>query len=377
MKSVVLGGLVAGVIYAGQHFYPASPVSPVVSIDVVWLDPINSVETVPVLAEAEVVEKAPVPENAPPVLEEVRGTVASGNVALPSSLTETGSTPSPVPVSDPVPLVPAADVRAAQPSSPDVSGPGLRSATPMMEESVRPMRLFAKPFTRQGKQPIVAVVIEGLGMSHGATTAAVQDLPGGVSLAYSPYAPNLSEQMERARVAGHELLLMLPMQPAAGQDDAGPDALMTVLPESTNMVRLKDVLGRGTGYVGVMPYMGGGFMASADGFRPVLRRIWENGLLFVGGIETPPVVLRDVADSLGIRALMPDAVIDTSLARKEIDAQLAKLVETAKKNGFALGVAGAYPVTIERLSVWAQGLKSSKVALAPVSAVFEAHGEAR
>lgn len=361
--------LVAAAIGVVHYTLPVRYASPVVSVKVNWLEAVDkSPSMAPAAVEAREVEAAPLPADAPRVAPVEAVEPPSEAAAVP----ETVMPAPPVknveevpPVADPVPLVPAVVPENVSP------------AKALLPEGEWPLRVYAKPFTRQGRQPLVAVVVDGLGLSQGATTASVQDLPGSVSLAFSPYAPHLSEQMDQARIAGHELLLMVPMQSGSESEDAGPDALMASLPESVNLTRLQDVLGRGAGYVGILPYMGRGYMADAGHLRPVMRRVSEHGLVFVGNGEASQVVVRDVADSLGVHALVPDAVIDASLSRKGIDAQLDKLVEAARRNGFALGIAGAYPVTIERLSVWAQGLKASKVALAPVSAVFSVMEESR
>lgn len=368
----VLALLVAATVYGVRYVMPVVHVSPVASAQVRWLEPVAG-RNVPDPGLVREVDVPPVPVDAP-LVEVVPDTPAQPVVPpVPMEESSVKDVVPEAPAAGPMPLVPSVAPGAEQ----VVASKEVSPAKVLIPEGEWPRRIYAKPFTRQGKQPIIAVVVDGLGLSQGATTAAVQDLPGSVSLAFSPYAPHLSEQMEQARIAGHELLLMVPMQSGSEGEDAGPDALMTTLPESVNMTRLQDVLGRGAGYVGILPYMGGGYMGDAGHLRPVMRHVWENGLAFVGNGDATPLVVRDVAMSLGAHALLPDAVIDVSLSRKDIDAQLEKLVETARKNGFALGIAGAYPVTIERLSVWAQGLKSSKVALAPVSAVFNAMVESR
>ena len=67
----------------------------------------------------------------------------------------------------------------------------------------------------------MAVLVTGLGLADRLTARALT-LPGAVGLSFSPYAGAAAWQA-RARAAGHEALLMLPLQPERfPHDDAGP-----------------------------------------------------------------------------------------------------------------------------------------------------------
>ena len=50
--------------------------------------------------------------------------------------------------------------------------------------------------------------MEDLGLSRAATEAAIAKLPPSVTLAFSPYARNLKTWPERAKGAGHEVLVV-------------------------------------------------------------------------------------------------------------------------------------------------------------------------
>jgi hypothetical protein len=59
-------------------------------------------------------------------------------------------------------------------------------------------------------------------------------------------------------------------------------------------------------------------------------------------------------------------------AKDLIDAELAALEKIAIQRGSALGTSGSYPITIERVKVWAQTLEQKGLALVPVSALVVA-----
>ncbi len=229
-------------------------------------------------------------------------------------------------------------------------------------------RAFARAFDEADRRPRLAVLVIGLGMSETTTRMAIEQLPGPISLAFSPYGPNLESQMAAARAAGHEVLLGLPMEPANFPlNDPGPRALMTGNPLPENMARLQWVLGRGTGYVGVTNaasavLRGERFMASSEAMRPVYEVLRERGLLF---IEARPG--ERVTTAVPARAA--DLVVDERMSRPEIEARLVELERLARERGVALGIAGPSQVTLERLASWVQGVEFRGVVLAPVSAV--------
>src|SRR5947209_4439187 len=97
-----------------------------------------------------------------------------------------------------------------------------------------------------GRFWLLVLAVLGLG-------AAIRTLPSAATLAISPYAGNLDRLLSAARLAGHEYLLSIPMEPQ-GFPTNDPDdhhALMSTLPPQQNITRLRWVLSRLAGYVGV------------------------------------------------------------------------------------------------------------------------------
>ncbi|WP_269815550.1 divergent polysaccharide deacetylase family protein [Elioraea thermophila] len=229
-------------------------------------------------------------------------------------------------------------------------------------------RSFARPFDESDRRPRLAILVVGLGMSETATRFAIDQLPGAISLAFSPYGLNLDTQMAAARAAGHEVLLGIPMEPANFPlNDPGPRALMTGNPPPENLARLQWVLGRGTGYVGVTNaasavLRGERFMTATEAMRPVYEVLQQRGLLF---IEARPGERAPTA----VPSRTADLVVDERMSRPEIEARLADLERLARERGVALGIAGPSQLTLERLAAWSQGVEFRGVLLAPVSAV--------
>jgi polysaccharide deacetylase 2 family uncharacterized protein YibQ len=237
----------------------------------------------------------------------------------------------------------------------------------------RAWQVYARPFEASDKRPRIAILVSGLGTSEAATEAAIQGLPGGVTLAFWPYSDKLDHWIKLARAAGHEVVLNLPMEPENYPAfDPGPKTLLTSLSPQQNLERLEWALSRVTGYVGVADFQGSRFTASRRDLEPVLETLNQRGLIFVDSRATPRSMTPEIAYLMGLPWASNSRFLDDAqVSRTAIDARLRELETIARTEKRALGIGAAYPVTLERISTWAKGLNEKGFALAPVTAVLE------
>jgi uncharacterized protein len=309
--------------------------------------------------------------------------------ALPAPAPSGASQPTPAPASAEPPqqvALPPAPATKPQVSAPAKVEPLFPAPDPaLVERSAigplptvgpdgrKPWQVYARPFDRSDRRPRIAVLVTGLGLSGAATEAAINDLPGGVTLGFNPYAPQINDWIERARAAGHEVLLSLAMEPSDyPRVDPGPHTLLVSLNRQQNLERLQWVLSRVTGYVGVVTSAGSRFTTSQGDLLPVLDEIKRRGLMFVDSRATDRSVAGSLAKSIGLPRAVSDVALDQQqVSRDAIDQRLQQLEAQARQSGTALGLGEVYPVTIERLALWIPGLERKGVALAPVSAVAD------
>tara|TARA_R110000787_G_scaffold5473_25_gene20015 strand:+ start:235 stop:1032 length:798 start_codon:yes stop_codon:yes gene_type:complete len=231
-------------------------------------------------------------------------------------------------------------------------------------------RIYARPFDRTDKRPKIAIVLYGIGPSASAMRAAIQGLPGPVTLAFSPYADNLSDGIATARAAGHETLLMVPMEPSNyPQFDPGPKGLLTSLKPEDNISRLEWMLARTTGYVGVTSFMGSRFTREHRHMSAVLQQLRRRGLLYLESRTTAANLIGEIARTAQVPFAANALFIDQRASRPAIDSQLQEIERLARKLGQAIGMAYPYPVTLERLSAWSREVGKRGFVLAPVSAL--------
>ena len=296
--------------------------------------------------------------------------------APPSSELPPGAAPAqpaaPAPNASPAQTATLAALTAT--ADPALIEPGPAGPLPVVgSDGRRPWQAYARAFDRGDLRPRVGLVVTGLGLAAEPTNAAVE-LPGAVTLSFSPYAQLLPQWIQQARSHGHEVLLDLPMEPADyPRDDPGPYTLLTGLDPKSNRDRLEALLGRAAGYVGLAAVKGTRFLGAVNDLRPVLETLQRRGLLFVDNGAAPQSASVRLAAAIGLPIAVATPPVDAGDAgRAEIDRRLADLEDAAKRNRTALALAGAVPLTIERVGAWASGLDDRKVALAPVSALVQA-----
>ncbi|WP_428374851.1 divergent polysaccharide deacetylase family protein [Lichenicoccus sp.] len=222
--------------------------------------------------------------------------------------------------------------------------------------------------------PRIGILLDGLGLSAADSTSAIESLPAAVSLAVSPYAPDLEPLLAEARLRGHELLLSLPMEPLhAPNDDEGPQAMNDDLAAQQNQRRLEWALSRLQGYAGVTNALSGlageGF-TGLPAFGVVAHGLGARGLFYLNaspGTDRP----------LGIWGANADLRLDDTQDAAAIDARLLQLEQIASHNGHAIGVAGPlYPVTVARIAAWSRSLAARGMILVPVSSLSGAPADA-
>ena len=215
----------------------------------------------------------------------------------------------------------------------------------------------------------VALVVGGLGISETTTRNAIEKLPPEVTLSFAPYGRNLQTWIDRARAAGHEVLLELPMEPYDyPANDPGPYTLLTSLSAADNLDRLTWLMSRFTGYVGVTSYQGAKFTADRASMEPIFEALESRGVMYVDPGASRRSTATELAANLGLPWTKGDRAIDPGRTARAIDAALANLQQQAGQNGVVVGLGTAFPVTIERIQKWTEGLAPDDIVLVPVSA---------
>lgn len=256
--------------------------------------------------------------------------------------------------------------------------PKLLRATPLGKvpriapDGRKAFNFYARPFTGDYSKPRIAIVVGGLGLNTSLTERAIDELPPEISLSFAPYAKDLAFWTKKARDAGHEILIELPMEGYGDNQQAlGNAALLSSRSEQENLQRLDWLLSRFGGYFAATNYMGSKFSANEAALTPILRKLREAG---VGYIDDTGAASRAGAAS-GAALTMIDKIISAApddSGRRNVKRELAKLEQIAKREGAAIGKTYAYAATLDEIAAWTARLDDKSLSIAPVSAILQA-----
>jgi len=224
----------------------------------------------------------------------------------------------------------------------------------------------------------LAIVLGEMGLSDKTTKKAVEELPGGISFSFSPYANNLDNWFAESRKYGHDLLLEIPMEPENyPNNDPGPISLLTRYSDARNLDMLDEVLRKAHGYSGVTPWMGNAFMSSTEHIDAVLKHLRKTELYFLDRTDQRPASrhqksIKDIAKNYHLPYVGSRFVLDKTATREHILGQLDLMETTARiGDGYAVGFAQAYPVTIDTLKEWERSLGKKNISLVPMSMIAQ------
>jgi polysaccharide deacetylase 2 family uncharacterized protein YibQ len=221
------------------------------------------------------------------------------------------------------------------------------------------------------KGPIAAIIIDDMGVDM-ARSNRILKIEAPLTVSYMPHAPNLQAQIDIAREEGKEVMLHIPMEAmnSAYALDYGPEHLRTTESRNSNVRLLRDMLGRGSGYVGINNHMGSKFTLDSSQMSGVMEELARQGLAFVDS-KTTATSLGAIARHLKLPFLERDVFLGDSGEPGDIRARLADLERIAKKRGWAVAIGHPREATIRALAEWIAD--DHGIAIVPVSHIMLKH----
>ncbi|MBU6155888.1 MAG: divergent polysaccharide deacetylase family protein [Alphaproteobacteria bacterium] len=234
-----------------------------------------------------------------------------------------------------------------------------------------PLSTYSRKTDTKEIRPRIAIVVTGLGLNQATSMAAIDTLPPGATLGFSPYGRELQGLVSAARGNGNEVVMELPLEPYDfPNNDPGQNTLIAGASSKMNGDRLRWVLSRFTGYAGLVSVEGGKFLSSSKDTGLLLDAVGKRGVYFLDSAVSDQSVARDEATRTGTNFARANLRVDASPSQETIADSLAALEKLAMQRGSAIGVAGSYPGTIGQIATWANELEKKGIALVPVSALL-------
>ncbi|WP_224704008.1 divergent polysaccharide deacetylase family protein [Devosia aquimaris] len=282
---------------------------------------------------------------------------------------------------------PPADTHGGTPAVSEMGQPDLFGALPDLSEEtadgpiprisatgLTPFAAYQRPAAEAvaSGDPMIAVIVTGLGINELGSLGAIDQLPADVTMAFAPYGRTLGTTVAAARADGHEILLEVPMEPFDyPQNDPGPQTLLSGEPARANLDKLFWLMARFGGYVGLINNMGARFTASAADFSTIMEELGARGLGYLDDGSSNRSLAPQLAEGNKVPFAKADVVIDANPSRTSILAALASLEAKALENGHAIGIVSALPISVAAVAEWARDLKAKGIALVPASALMK------
>jgi hypothetical protein len=234
-------------------------------------------------------------------------------------------------------------------------------------DGTEPWRAYARPATDYEGKARLAVMITGLGLKDHISDMVLQ-LPANITLGFNPYGSKTASQMEEVRANGFETALEVPMEPLKSSvNDMGPYSLQLDLSARNNLERLKWILARGQGYVGLVNLEGDKFVRYEQALKPVLKEISDRGLLFIDNAQFTTNETQGLGKDLNLKILRANFKLDQNLVEKRIRESFTRAEKQLQTGENLIVHMQATPLGLSLLSQWLRTLPEKEIQLVPVS----------
>lgn len=198
----------------------------------------------------------------------------------------------------------------------------------------------------------IAIIIDDIGYDYanGRDAVELNHLFAYAVLPFSPYAKDLARLANRL---GKNVIVHLPMEADSHNHALGPGALLMEMSELEIGTAVSNSVAAVPYAVGINNHMGSRMTRETDAMTWLMRAIHEHGkLFFVDSRTTSDSVAFRSALAADVAATKRDVFIDNVKSRDAIEQQLSVLIDRARTNGHALGIAHPHAVTVDVLRSW-------------------------
>ena len=217
--------------------------------------------------------------------------------------------------------------------------------------------------------PAIAIVIDDCGVDEARTRIAMA-LPAAMTLAFLPYGGASSSLSHQAHMAGHEIIVHLPMEPKGGENP-GPMPLTEALSAAEITQRLDWALSRVSDYDGANNHMGSRFTASREALLPLMHELSVRKLFFLDSRTTAETQAEKLAREMGLLTGARDIFLDNDDTAPAVERELASLENQARSRGSAIAIGHPHAQTLAALKIWSEEVEARGFRLVPLRVVLE------
>lgn len=190
-----------------------------------------------------------------------------------------------------------------------------------------------------------------------------------VTVAVLPGLRYSREVAERARAAGLEVFLHLPLEPEDPAMHLGPGGVTVAMSDTEIAATVRAGLDAVPGAVGVNNHMGSRGTADPRVMRAVLAVVKERNLLFVDSVTSPRSIAAALASEMGIPAASRHVFLDNEEDPEAIRTQIRRTIALARRQGSAVAIGHAQRLTAQVLREVLDEFDRAGIVLVPASAL--------
>jgi hypothetical protein len=261
--------------------------------------------------------------------------------------------------------------RPARPAARPSPAPRLRSVEPVARVTSQPLpessTVPAPPPEPPG--PRVAIVFDDAGGSVEDVEAIIA-IRQPVTVAVLPDLPYSSEVARRARAAGLEVLLHLPLESGDDSRPLGPGGITIDMDDATIRATVRRGLDSVPGAVGVNNHMGSRGATDRRVMRAVLEVVKAEGLFFLDSRTTAETVGEALAGEMGIKTGRRHIFLDNVDEEPAIRHEIERLIGMARARGAMIAIGHAHRLTPRIVAAMREEFPRHGVTLVPLSTLM-------
>lgn len=193
----------------------------------------------------------------------------------------------------------------------------------------------------------LAIIIDDIGYNLALGKRAT-DLQGDFTLAVLPFTPHGNELAVRAHQRGKEIMLHAPMSNHHNYP-LGRGGLVSGMLRTEFLAVLRQNLASIPHVQGVNNHMGSQLTEQAEPMGWLMEELKVRGLYFVDSRTSARTQALIMAEAIRLPSRKRDVFLDDEPTRDNIDYQLRRALELARKQGSAIAIGHPYPETLAAL----------------------------
>jgi uncharacterized protein len=218
-----------------------------------------------------------------------------------------------------------------------------------------------------GKTVQVAIVIDDLGADLKQANEVIS-LPARLTVAVMPGLAQSKKVAELAKRGSREVLIHVPMEYRGKNGKPAPGMLRSDMTPMEFLTTVSNDVDSVPGAVGINNHEGSLLTENKEAMKFLMAELQARNLMFLDSLTSAQSVAYATAKEYGLKSARRDVFLDNDSDNPaSIRKQLDELVELARKNGRAIGIAHPHPITIIELRKWIAETGVLGVEIVPVS----------